>query len=219
MSLLEDIAALFADRLRRWTVAVAPPDRRAWAEAMVRELDEVADPRAALGWAWGCFSVCLGERIESMRELTIAVRLALAGACALFAAAVATPLGMILAWRVGNTSALEAMEGTLPGDDAERFAPLFAAVPDWLIWSSLASIALYLAAGLLIVLRHKTAPWVFLAVLIAAAVTLQANHMNPVFQDAFTPSEQRSDYVLLALKAAVAAAFFWAARPREEKVV
>jgi hypothetical protein len=213
------LAFAIARRLRRWAHAAAPADRRDWAEAMLRELDEVEDPRVALGWAWGCFAACLSERIESMRELMIAARLVLAGACALFAASVAAPLGMILAWRAGNTSALEAMAGSLPGDDPGRFAALFAAVPDWLVWASAGSIALYVAAGLLIAFRQRSAPWVFLAVLAAAAVTLQLNHMNPAFQGAFTPQELRSDYVLLALKAAVAAAFFWAVRRAPERVI
>ncbi len=209
----------FARRLCRWAVLAAPHDRRDWAEAMAREVDEVDDDRAALGWAFGCFSACFVERMKSMRTLMIAVRLALAGACALFAAGTALPAAMIMASRAGWTPGLEALDGATAGDDYRRLATLLENAPDWLLGSGLIAIALYLVAGVLIVLRRAIAPWVFAAVVVLAGATLAITHSGTLFEGVFSPAELRTDYVGLALKTVVAAAMFWAVRRRDERPI
>lgn len=206
-----------AVRLCRCAVRLTPPPARDWADAMAREVDEIDDDRAAVSWAWGAFTACLGERIRSMAILMTLLRLGLAGLCALFALGTALPAAMLLAYRTGATRWLEALAGAMPGDDYHRFIPLLDALPGWQLPAALVTIALYGVAGLLILFRRKAAAWALAVCLALAVASLAANHANPVFQHVFSPQELRSDYVGLAMKAVVAAAAAWAVRPRRDE--
>lgn len=208
------VAQTITRQLCAWAGWIAPPDRRDWAIAMTRELDVIRDEQGALNWALGCFIACLVERIRSMRILTIGLRLALAGACALFALGAALPVALILAYRNGWTAQLDSLEGSLVGDDYARLLPLLESVSSWQVGAGLTAVALYLLAGGLIIFRRASASWVFAAVVVLTGATVAINHSSPLFQQIFTAAELRSDYIGLALKAAVAAMMFWMGRRR-----
>jgi hypothetical protein len=54
-------ARTFAEKLLRAMLRHAPAERRAWAEAMLRELDFIGGEWAALAWALGCTSAIFRE--------------------------------------------------------------------------------------------------------------------------------------------------------------
>lgn len=65
-------------RLCGLSLRVASKAMRPWAAAMVREVEEIDDPRIALEWAADCLRICAAERL---RPLAVVARAALAVGC------------------------------------------------------------------------------------------------------------------------------------------
>ncbi len=57
---------MIARHILRLATAILPPHRRAWGEAMQRELDVIDAPRDALTFALGCLWAACSERISLM---------------------------------------------------------------------------------------------------------------------------------------------------------
>jgi hypothetical protein len=52
--------------LLKHAARVSPGERVEWAQAMINELDYLSPDMSAIGWAFGCLSVCYSERIRAM---------------------------------------------------------------------------------------------------------------------------------------------------------
>jgi hypothetical protein len=183
---------------------------------MVREVEEIADDATALDWALGCLAVCLMERIKAM--MMFALRTGLAGACALFAAGMALPAALVLAWRAHWEPGVRVATTMLDRHPYlnHRLGALLDSFPDWRLGLGALVIALYLAAGAALLLRKRIAPWLFAGAVALAATAVAINHQDQIFREAFTSGDLLRDYAGLALQAAVAAAMFWAMRPRDD---
>ena len=66
MKALQGVTRRVARGLLKHAAMVSPGERAEWAQAMSNELDYLSPDMSAIGWAFGCLSVCYSERIRAM---------------------------------------------------------------------------------------------------------------------------------------------------------
>lgn len=66
MNSLQAVTRQAARGLLKHAARVSPGERVEWAQAMINELDYLSPDMSAIGWAFGCLSVCYSERIRAM---------------------------------------------------------------------------------------------------------------------------------------------------------
>jgi hypothetical protein len=180
------------DRLCRLALRIASPAMRPWAAAMVREVDEIDDPRVALEWAFACLVACASERLGPLlRPVAVAARLALAACC------------LWIAGRMTGQVAPQLAHG----------APL-----TWVRGLWLAAAALFAVAAPLVALRRGAAAWIAIAATAITAGDL-ALATSVVPFDVLTPEqlamiarERMSAYGQIAGMSGAAFAAFWLTR-------
>lgn len=211
-------------RVCRLAVRVAPAQMRDWADAMVREIEEIECDRAALKWASGCLRACIAQRARPTARLAgTLTRLALAVFCIVIASRFAGETAMLVAFKTERTEAFAALAPMVLGEDYLRFTPLLEALPVWQVGASALSTALFVGAAALIVLRRSAAGWAILAAaLLNGAMSLAGRNSAPI-HEVLTAEELRayvqSLNVVFGIMLAVAAAMFLLTRRREDELI
>lgn len=128
---------------------VSPSEREEWAQAMSREVDEIASEREALMWALGCLQASCHERLKSMRPTNFwLVRWGMALWVALLAVDTLFYAAITLAYKLG----VFAEHYPYPQN-----APLLEVTPLWDPMLALLSGVVFLWAIVLILRRRRVA--------------------------------------------------------------
>jgi hypothetical protein len=102
--MIDALSNAFALGMMERCAALLPSKRRAWAEAMKRELEVIKSPRARVGFAAGCVWASLKERTLRMDFAVKSIRLATVAAMLVVAA-----FGALSAWHITPSNAPTAM--------------------------------------------------------------------------------------------------------------
>lgn len=189
--------------LQRWlcrlSLRIASGEMREWAEGMVREIEEIEDPRAALEWAASCVLWCAAERLRPLlRPLAGAARLTLAACCL----AIAIQMTLQVAPRVLGGATVTPRMGF------------------WLL-----AAALFGATSLLVALRRGTAAWTaatatgITAALYLVALDAARDMILTPEQMAMAARERVTAIALIALMAVSTAGTFWLTRRSRNVVI
>jgi hypothetical protein len=192
---------MFSRRLCRLAVRIAPADMRDWAAAMVREIDEIEDPRTGLEWSLACLFSCIAQRLRPLlRGAATAARLAIAGYCFVVAGQMALEVaprivdGAAVTWRMG----FWILAATLFGASAALLALKRAAAA----WTATAATAIT-ATNFLAALRSAPP----LAVLSPDEIAMMSQ-------------ERLTGYAIIAVMSTATAAAFWLTRrPPDDLIV
>jgi len=158
---LRAVSRWLSRQLVRAAMHVSPGERKEWAKAMSREVEEIPSEREALWWSLGCLRASCHERLKSIQPTNWwPIRWAMALWIALLAVEVLFSAGITLTYKLG----LFTEDFPYP-----RNVPLMEVTPLWEPMLALVTGAVFLLAIVLILKRSRVA---FEAVVAPFAITL-----------------------------------------------
>jgi hypothetical protein len=188
---LRAISQWLSRQLMSAAIRVSPCERKEWAKAMSREVQEIPSEREALWWSLGCLQASCRERLKSMKPANWwPVRWAMALWIALLAVEVLFSAGISLTYKLGFFT---------EHFPYPRNVPLLEVTPLWEPMLALVSGVVFLLAIVLILKRSRGA---FGAVVAPFAITLllfAVRFSRPESGDlqSLSIAYQKSHYVLV----------------------
>jgi hypothetical protein len=188
-----------------------PLDRRQWVAALAREIEEIPDDSAALGWA---FSSAVGMTGDAMMKHTVPTlaRWGLATATSLFAVSQLFPTVLTLAWRHGNEGLLNSLGATMVSGSYHRVVPIMGRMSDLNLFLCAGTAALFVVAALQTLRRKANAATWYAVALFIVVVQVLFHQSNAIYLDIFTSRELMMTGVFLVPLSGMLALMVWLGR-------